>query len=700
MAKIEFGGQIGDDWRTSEPWWPPLPAPPDGAPNVVLIVLDDVGFAQLGCYGSDIDTPIIDGVAEDGIRLANFHTTALCSPTRACLLTGRNHHRSGMGRVADLAIGFPGYWGRPPRENGFLSETLRANGYATYAVGKWHLSPEGETDMATSRLTWPLGRGFDRWYGFHGGETHQFTPALFHDNHSVRPGRPVEAGYHLSADLADRAIEFLGDLRAVDAELPFFLYFATGACHSPHHAPKEWIERYAGHFAQGWDSWRERPSPVSTPSASSVRALSSHPVRPGSRAGRASTSANERLRNGSWSASPPTSPTRTIRSAACSISSPMSGDADDTVVIVVSDNGASSEGGRDGTINEGRLSNFESSGVDEMYRRIDEIGGPLSHNNYPWGWTMAGNTPFKRWKREVHEGGVADPCIVRVPAARRSGAGEVRRQYAHAIDILPTVLELVGVDPPPSSTGSPSRTSTAPASPTCSMNGCGRARPAPHAALRDARVACDVSRRLEGGDLPPGRAGLRRWSAGSAQPSTTTSGSSTTWPRTCPRSTTWPPNSPMKVAELVSLWWEEARRNDVLPLDNRVLEAVAHKHDRRRSQQTYRYFQGGAPVPEWVAADVRNRSHQMYVTVEVPDDVVPSGVLLALGCAIGGWSLHLLGGRLRYVHNLHGRRLYAVTADSVLGSGRHHLEFRFDKDEGSSVDGPPSSWTDASLGMP
>ena len=225
MATVEFGGKIGRDWRDSEPWWPPVPTPPDGAPNVVLVVLDDVGFAQLGCYGSDIETPRIDGLAAEGIRLTNFHTTALCSPTRACLLTGRNHHRSGMGRVADLAIGFPGYWGRPPRENGFLSEMLRTAGYATYAVGKWHLSPEEETNMAASRATWPLGRGFDRWYGFHGGETHQFVPALYHDNHSVMPPRTIEEGYHLSGDLADRAIEFLGDLRAVSAEiavLPLF----------------------------------------------------------------------------------------------------------------------------------------------------------------------------------------------------------------------------------------------------------------------------------------------------------------------------------------------------------------------------------------------------------------------------------------------------------------------------------------------
>ena len=213
-GQADFGGRIGRDWRDSEPWWPPQPTPPDGAPNVVLVVLDDVGFAQLGCYGSDIETPAFDGLAARGVRLANFHTTSLCSPTRACLLTGRNQHRSGMGRIAELAVGYPGYWGRPPRENGYLSEILRASGYATYAVGKWHLTPEDEISMAASRATWPLARGFDRWYGFHGGETHQFVPALYHDNHAVRPPASIEDGYHLTEDLAGRAIEFLSDLRA------------------------------------------------------------------------------------------------------------------------------------------------------------------------------------------------------------------------------------------------------------------------------------------------------------------------------------------------------------------------------------------------------------------------------------------------------------------------------------------------------
>ena len=511
MVGIEFRGKIGRDWRESEPWWPPEPTPPEGAPNVVLVVLDDVGFAQLGCYGSDIATPTIDRVAAEGVRLANFHTTALCSPTRACLLTGRNHHRSGMGRVADLATGFPGYWGRPPRQNGFLSEILRSCGYATYAIGKWHLSPEGETNMANSRATWPLGRGFDRWYGFHGGETHQFVPALYHDNHSVPPPRSIEEGYHLSADMADRAIEYLGDLRAVDDQLPFFLYFATGACHSPHHAPAEWIERYAGHFAQGWDRWREQTFARQRAQGLVPEGTVLSPRPPWVPDWDALDERQKALAE------------RFMECFAAYLSYTDEqigrvldfidelGDAENTAVIVVSDNGASSEGGKEGTINEGRLSNFEGAGVGEMYRRMDEIGGPLCHNNYPWGWTMAGNTPFKRWKREVHEGGVADPCIVRVPSRRRSAPGALRRQYAHAVDILPTVLELTGVAAPDEIDGIPQShldgTSFAYA---LGAGGRGRTWPAPHPTLRDAGVPGHLPRWLEGGHLPPRRTYLRR----------------------------------------------------------------------------------------------------------------------------------------------------------------------------------------------
>jgi len=417
----KFGGTIGRDWRDSQPWWPPEPAPPAGAPNVVLVVLDDVGYAQLGCYGSDIETPELDGLAARGVRLANFHTTSLCSPTRACLLTGRNHHRSGMGRIADLAIGFPGYWGEPPRENGYLSEILRGAGYACYAVGKWHLTPEDETNMAASRATWPLARGFDRWYGFHGGETHQFVPALYQDNHAARPPHDGR-DYHLTEDLADRAIEFLSDLRAVDAAKPFFLYLATGACHSPHQPPPRWRERYLGRFDLGWDAWREA-------TFARQRALGLFP---------AATALSPRPPwVPAWDSLDGRERTVAARFMECfagflshadeqigrvlAFVAEELGEDDRTLVLVLSDNGASAEGGAAGSINDVRLVNLDPAGTDEMFARRGEIGGPLTHNNYPWGWTMAGNAPFRRWKREVHQGGIADPCIV------AWGAGPVAR---------------------------------------------------------------------------------------------------------------------------------------------------------------------------------------------------------------------------------------------------------------------------------
>ena len=439
-----FGGRIGTDWRDSEPWWPPSrPRHPDRR-TCYSSYSTMSATPSLAATAPTSRRRCFDGLAATGVRLANFHTTSLCSPTRACLLTGRNHHRSGMGRVADLAIGYPGYWGKPPRENGYLSEILRAAGYATYAVGKWHLSPEDETNMAASRATWPLARGFDRWYGFHGGETSQFVPALYHDNHSVRPPRSIEDGYHLTEDLADRAIEFLGDLRAVDADKPFFLYFATGACHSPHQPPRRWLERYRGRFDLGWDAWREQvfarqlatgllpASTVLSPRPDWVPAWDSLSDRDRAVAARFMECFAGFLSHADEQVGRVLAFLRER------------GELDNTIVCVVSDNGASAEGGAEGSINDIRMLNIDPAQPAEMFARLDEIGGPLTHNNYPWGWTMAGNTPFRRWKREVHEGGVADPCIIVLAALGKQlgqhvEAGAIRHQFAHAIDVLPTL---------------------------------------------------------------------------------------------------------------------------------------------------------------------------------------------------------------------------------------------------------------------
>jgi len=613
--------------------------------------------------------------------MSNFHTTALCSPTRSCLLTGRNHHRNGLGRVADLATGYPGYWGRVPRENGFLSEILRAHGYATYAVGKWHLTPEDETHMASSRASWPLGRGFDRWYGFHGGETHQFVPSLYHDNHSVLPPRRPEDGYHLSADLADRAIGFLADLRAVDADRPFFCYFATGACHSPHHAPPDWIARYRGRFDLGWDAWRE--------------SIFARQVASGLLAG--TTQLTERPKwVPAWDSLKAEDQVVAARFMECFAAYlsytdaqigrvleflTHTGDLENTVVLAVSDNGASAEGGPRGSINDARLMNGDPAGRRELRARIDEIGGPTAHNNYPWGWTMAGNTPFKRWKREVHEGGIADPCIVAGPGV--TDAGSVRAQFAHAVDVLPTVLELVGIDLPLHVDGvqqsrvdgksfvSVLRDASAPAARETQYFEMLGSRGIYHDGWKAVTFHA-LGAMYDDGLDPDAPFDEDVWELYNVAVDPSESHDLAAM-------------EPERLQRMIDLWWEEARDNDVLPLDNRPLYAILNpRPTTRQARNSFVYYPNTSPVPEAVAVNVRNRSHTITAEVDVPSGVTPSGNLLAMGSVLGGFALQLIDGRLRYVHNRYGTARDVATGDGIVTPGRHRLAVTFTKAAGLS----------------
>ncbi len=685
MLTPRFEGTIGDDWRTSTPWWPPEPSPPEGAPNVVLIVLDDVGFAQLGCYGSNLATPRIDDLAASGARLSNFHTTALCSPTRSCLLTGRNHHRNGLGRVSDLALGYPGYNAQIPRENGFLSEILRAQGYATYAVGKWHLTPDDETSQASTRRTWPLGRGFDRWYGFHGGETHQFVPDLYCDNHAVRPPRSMDEGYHLTEDLADQAIRMIADLRAADADKRFFLYFATGACHSPHHAPTKWLEAERGRFDCGWDAWRD---------ATFARQQDLGIVRAG--AGLAPR--------------PPWIPAwddldgdaqrvaaRFMECFAAFLAHTdaqigrlldfldETGDRANTLVVLVSDNGASGEGGRDGSLNDVRPINFDPAGPREILRRIDEIGTASTHNNYPWGWTMAGNTPFKRFKREVHEGGVADPCIFSWPG-HISSPGVVRHAFTHAIDVPVTILDLIGIAVPPT-------IDDVVQSP---IDGVSLAGVLTDAGQEDEGVdatSVTAPRTTQHFEMLGSRAIYHDgWKAVTFKPVGPVYDDDLDWNAPFDDDV-WElyhvaldptelhnvaSDYPDKLAELTQLWWVEARRNQVLPLDNRPLYAIAHpKPSASRDRRDAMFWPGTSPVPEPNAPNIKNRFHEICADVTIATDDVASGVLLAQGSVLGGFSFHLLDGRLRWVHNLYGKRIDVVAGADVIAPGDHVLGMRY-----------------------
>jgi arylsulfatase len=638
---------------------------------VLLVVLDDVGFAQLGCYGSDIATPNLDRLAAGGLRYRSFHTTALCSPTRACVLTGRNHHAVGMGRIVDLAMGFPGYDARIPPSCAFLPAMLTAHGYAAWAVGKWHLTPEDEEHAGARRDRWPLGRGFERWYGFFPGETHQFVPALVHDSHPVEPPRSYDDGYHLTEDLVDHAIGYVEDLRNVDVDKPWLLYVATGACHSPHQAPAPWIERYRGHFDQGWDAWRE--ATLARQKAEGV--LPAHAElspRPDWVPAWSDLSPMEQRVYARYMEAFAGYLSHTDHELGRLIDRLEAlGELDNTVVVVLSDNGASSEGGPTGSVNDVRVWNALPRTVEEADERLDEIGGPRLHNNYPWGWTVAGNTPFRRWKRETHEGGVADPLIIHWPAGI-AARGEVRDQYVHAIDLTPTLLDVIGLEPPATVGGVAQRPLDGVSiAPTFADAGAAEVHATQYYEMFGCRALYHegwkaVTYQEIQADEPALDQAVWELYDLRADPSECHDLAAA---------------EPARLDELVERWWAEAERNQVLPLDNRPFsELVFDRVSSVAPRSSYTYWPGRSPVPESVAVNVRGRAHEITAHLTVPPDLpVLEGVLAVQGSVLGGWSFHLLSdGRLCYVHNLAGWRLYRVEADiGRLAPGDHTLAFRF-----------------------
>ena len=468
-----FAGKIEMDIRDSEPDWTPFEPPkaPEGSPNVIYITLDDVGFSALSGYGGPIATPNIDRIADDGVRYTQFHTTALCSPTRSCLLTGRNHTRNSMACITEAAVGFPTASGTIPPENGMLSEILGELGWNTYMVGKWHLCPTDEMNLASTRRNWPSGRGFERWYGFLGAETSQWYPELVYDNHAVDQPSLPEDGYHFSVDITDKAIEFVRDAKAVAPEKPFFLYYSPGACHAPHHAPKEWIDKFKGQFDMGYEEMREQTLARQKEMGIVPEDTVLPPINP------IGTSETRQGPDGQpFSPVDVTRPWDSLSPEEQQLFARMAevyagflahadhqigrlldflefiGERDNTLIMLVSDNGASGEGGPDGSVNEMMFMNGIPDDIDANLAMIDELGGPKTYNHYPNGWAMAFNTPFKMWKRYEFEGGTADPCIVSWPAGMEA-RGELRTQYHHAIDLVPTVLDALGVTAPSSIKG-------------------------------------------------------------------------------------------------------------------------------------------------------------------------------------------------------------------------------------------------------
>jgi arylsulfatase A-like enzyme len=692
MAR-QFSGTINVDIRDSVPDWSPFePASaPEGSPNVVFIVLDDVGFSAMGCCGGPVETPNIDRIAADGVRYTQWHTTALCSPTRSCLLTGRNHTRNSMACITEAAIGFPNASGTIPPENGMISEILGERGWNTYMTGKWHLCPEAEMNLASTRRNWPTGRGFERFYGFLCAETNQWYPELVYDNHPVDQPKSPEDGYHLTDDLTDKALEFIKDAKAIAPEKPFFLYYAPGACHAPHHAPKDWIEQYSGRFDIGYEAIREQilarqkeigivpadtelppVNPIGTPETRTGPDGKPFPVMDYTKPWDSLSAEEKHLfsRMAEVYAGFLSHADHHIGRLLNYLEE--TGQRENTLVIVVSDNGASGEGGPDGSVNEMKFLNGIPDDLQENLAKIEDLGGPKTYNHYPTGWAMAFNTPFKMWKRYEFNGGTSDPCIISWPAGI-AARGEIRDQYHHAIDIVPTILDVLGVAPPDvikgfvqsSFDGVSMRYSfDNPAGPT--------ARKTQFYSMLGSRAIWH-----DGWKAVTTHPAISGWSHFNDD----------TWElyhTDVDRSELHDlaGERPDKVREMVNLWFAEAGANQAFPLDDRSAFEIfmTPRPLLTPPRDRYVYYPDVADVPESQAVNTRNRSYAVAAQVDIPAPDA-EGVLFAHGARFGGHALYVKNNRLHYVYSFVGTVEQTIRADIDLPTGENLiLSASFDKD--------------------
>lgn len=683
--------RIGRTIAESTPAFEPLPKAPGGAPNVVVIVLDDLGFGQLRCFGSDIATPAIDRLARGGLRYNRFHVTSLCSPTRACLLTGRNHHAVGMGFLTDIPTGFPGYNGRIPKSAGTLPRILRDAGYSTFAVGKWHLTPRWEERASGPFERWPLGLGFERYYGFLGGDTNQWTPELVSDNQFVEPPRRPEDGYHLTEDLADRAIRMVQDQQHATPGKPFFLYFATGAMHAPHHVGEEWSDPYRGHFDHGWDSWRKELF-ARQRELGVVPAGTELTARPSWVRGWDSIAADERrlyARQMEVFAGFLSHTDHQIGRLVGFLE--QTGQLDNTVLFLLSDNGTSAEGGPLGSVNEHRFTHDLQDDLADSLNRIEDLGGFRAYNHYAWGWAWAGNTPLRLWKRYTWLGGVRTPLIVHWPERIDAGSA-VRSQFSHAVDVAPTVLDVTGVGMPDAIDGV-------------------RQQPFDGASLAPSFGDADASSRetqyfemvgsralyhdgwkittdhvgkqlsietelLEGShDFDTDHWSLFRLDEDFSEANDVSS------------------EHPEVARRLVELWWLEAGRNQVLPLDDSLIgRAIAIEPPPVMPRFRNVYLPGGGPVAE-DALPPLGAGFRLFAEVEVPADG-GTGIVCALGDWNNGWAFYLLDGRPVVTFNLFGDA-HRTVASVPVSAGAQTLGFEYQREHPAggpitiSIDGEP-----------
>jgi len=654
----EFKGVIKLDIRDSKADWAPFTpkAAPKGAPNVLVVLYDDTGLAAWSPYGGRINMPTMDRLAKNGLTYTQWHTTALCSPTRSTMLTGRNHHLNGCSCITEGAQGFPGWSGRIPEQCATVGQILQDNGFSTFWLGKNHNVPEQDIASGANRKEWPLQKGFDRYYGFLGGETNQWYPDLVEDNRFTEQPYGPDKGYHVSKDLADKAIEMLRDQQAANPSRPWYMWYCPGANHAPHHCPKEYVDKYKGKFDDGYEAYRAWVLPRMIekgilPKGTQLSALNPMPkdvanpgdaVRPWDSLNADEKKLFSRMAEvyAGFSEYTDAQVGRLIDHLE------KTGQLDNTVVFYCADNGASGEGSPSGSVNENKFFNNYPDELAENLKYLETLGGQDTYNHYPTGWAVAFSTPFKMFKRYSHNGGTACPMVVHWPKGIQA-KGEIRHQYHHAVDVVPTILECCQLEMPKVYRGVEQYPLSG-----VSMKYSFNARPDDPTQKKRQYYSMLGTRGIwEGG-----------WKAVATHAALTSKGHFDKDPwelynlnEDRSESKDLAKEQPEKLQALIKAWFEEAEKNKVLPLDDRTAAELlgVERPSEEPARERYLYYPDTAPVPEGVAANVRGKSYKILAAVDLTD-ANASGVIFAHGSRFGGHALFLKDKKLHYVYNFLG----------------------------------------------
>jgi arylsulfatase len=679
-----FTGTIGKTYKESKEAWPAVPAPPSDAPNVVVILLDDVGFGQTSTFGGPVQTPELDKLAAQGLKYTRFHDTGICGPSRAALLTGRNHHNAATGFLAEWATGYPSYNNEIPRSTATMGAIFKYNGYDTAWFGKNHNTPDWESSVAGPFDRWPTSMGFDYFYGFIAGETNQYYPVIFENTKAVEPMKTPEQGYHFMTDMTDRAIQWMQYTKSVAPQKPFLMYFAPGAAHAPHQVAAEWRDKYKGKFDGGWDAVREEtyqrqlkmgiipPGTKLTPRPDWVKPWDS-------------LSPDEKklyarfMENYAGYLSFADHETGRLIDAIHSLP-----DADNTLIIyIVGDNGASSEGGPSGTVNEIKsLSGMSTSLADNM-KQLDTIGEPTSEPHYPLGWAWAGNCPFQ-WVKQVpsHFGGARNPMVVSWPAKIKD-VGGARTQFVHIIDVLPTILNATGIPAPKTVDGVVQKPMDGASFLTTFTDA--NAKPVrarqyfeilSNRAIYDSGWIAAAQHTFPWRqDYAPGNWDKDKWELYNIDDDYSEANDLAA-------------SNPKKLAEMKALFDEEAKKNHVYPLDDRgAARLVTPKPTPADPKRTdFTYYPGAIRLAETAAPNTKNKSHTITADIVVPPNGA-DGVLVAEGGLSAGFSLYVKDGKLVYEYNWFDEDRYTIRSSEPLPTGKCQVKFVFTYDGGGAGKG-------------